>query len=103
LPGSIGTAVPQIADAITFPSRFTSTPALAVILSLISFGSSAASFSCATFSRSPWPAAFASAATSRKPTHALAVRPAFSWQSARLKSVPMPGSRFWLSASLGQA
>jgi rhodanese-related sulfurtransferase len=57
----------------------------------------------AAASRLPCPAACAWAATSRKSPQALALRPSFSQQCARLNWVPMPWSSRRLSSSLGQA
>ncbi len=57
----------------------------------------------ANFSRSPWPARSALVRSSANSDHAVAVRPSFSWHMARRASVPLPGSRRWLSASLGHA
>ena len=59
-------------------SRFTSTPepgVCTVILSRVSLDSSALALPRATFSRSACPAFAACTATSRKPIHALAIRP----------------------------
>ena len=79
-PGSTGIASPHSAEPMTVSSRFTSMPVTLLasgttIAMRDSFGSSAFARSRAAFSRAPWFAFFAAAATLRKPAHALAVRP----------------------------
>jgi hypothetical protein len=72
-------------------------------MSLDSLGSTRPARRVASSLRAVSPFLVASEAAMLKAPQALAVWPFFSRQSPRFKSVPAPGSSFWLASSLAQA
>ena len=111
MPGSTGIAVPHDDGATDDAVALHLEPAGAPLASTTSFGQArleGAARACArSLSRSCWFDAFACAATSRKPAHAVAILPMCSLQSARLNCVPSPAieaqALFELRARLGVA
>src|SRR5271169_530598 len=94
LPVSTGMGAPHSARATASPSRVTDSPSsgfATVIVTRASFAASASAWRWAIFTSCDLPAPLATLAASRYVAHAVAARPTFSQQLARLSNVPGEG------------